>query len=130
MFQFVYIAQDYPLFQVERTKLLTHLRERAVEIGEKGARFLGMDPQQMGLVLEFVSNLKSGNTDLPLNDRSKELLDQITLLKSEREVDRVTIERWVFFSRHSTVTPCSVFISYYTYMIICIWVGSSVKYSP
>lgn len=72
---------------------MRQLRERAIEIGEKGTRFLGMDPQQIGLVLEFASNVKAGRADLPLNDKSKELLDQINKLKSERDVDRITIER-------------------------------------
>lgn len=81
------------LLLVERTKLLTQLRERAIEIGENGTRFLGMDPLQMSLVLEFASNIKNGTTDLPLNDRSKELMSQIAALKSESEVDKVTIER-------------------------------------
>jgi hypothetical protein len=71
------------------------LRERAIEIGEKGTRFLGMSPDQIGLVMQFALNLKNGNTDLPLNDKSKELLEQIISLKSEREVDKVTIERCV-----------------------------------
>lgn len=81
------------LLLVERTKLLTQLRERAIEIGENGTSFLGMDPLQMSLVLEFASNIKNGTTDLPLNDRSKELMSQIAALKSESEVDKVTIER-------------------------------------
>jgi hypothetical protein len=69
------------------------MRERAIEIGEKGTRFLGMDSQQIALVMEFATNIKQGNTDLPLNDISKELISQITSLKSEMEVDKITIER-------------------------------------
>lgn len=83
----------YVLCQVERTRLLRQLRERAIEIGNNGTRFLGMDPQQIELVMEFASNVKAGRTNLPLNDKSKELLEQINNLKSERHVDRITIER-------------------------------------
>lgn len=72
---------------------MTQLRQRAIEIGEKGTRFLGMDVQKVGLVMEFASNLANGTTDLPLNDRSKELTTQIIALKSEKEVDKVTIKR-------------------------------------
>jgi hypothetical protein len=79
---------------VERTKLLTHIRQQAIDIGEKGTRFLGMDHQQMALVIEFATNLRNGNTDLPLNDKSKELTAQITLLQSQVEFDKVTIERY------------------------------------
>lgn len=52
-----------------------------------------MDSQQIALVMEFATNIKQGNTDLPLNDISKELISQITSLKSEMEVDKITIER-------------------------------------
>lgn len=81
------------IVQDERTRLLTQLRERAIEIGEKGARFLGMDNDQIGLVMEFASNVKNGVCDLPMTDHSKDLLNQIKSLQSEREVDKVTIER-------------------------------------
>jgi hypothetical protein len=93
------------LLLVERTKLLTQLRERAVEIGEHGIRFLGMDPQQLSLVLEFASNIKNGTTDLPLNDRSKELMSQIAALKSESEVDKVTIERCDIYLQYFQTSP-------------------------
>jgi hypothetical protein len=78
-------------FEAERTKLLSQMRERAIDLGEKGGRFLGMNPQQVATVMEFASNLRRGVVDLPLNDRSKELLAQISILKSEKEVQRVAI---------------------------------------
>jgi hypothetical protein len=69
------------------------LRERAIDLGEKGGRFLGMNPQQVDTVVEFASNLRRGLVQLPLNDRSKELLAEISALKSEKEVQRVAIAR-------------------------------------
>lgn len=75
----------------ERIKLLSQLRERAIDIGEKGGRFLGMSPEQVSQVLEFASTVRRGVVELPLNDRSKELLSEISRLKSEREIDKVTI---------------------------------------
>jgi hypothetical protein len=78
-------------FEGERTKLLSQMRERAIDLGEKGGRFLGMNPQQVATVMEFASNLRRGVVDLPLNDRSKELLAEISILKSEKEVQRVAI---------------------------------------
>ena len=59
---------------MERKKLFVQLRERAIEIGEKGIRFLGMDSNQIAQVMEFASNLRQGIVDLPLNDRSKDLM--------------------------------------------------------
>ncbi len=67
------------------------MRERAIDIGEKGGRFLGMSPEQVSQLLEFASNLRRGVAELPLNDRSKEFLSEISRLKSEREIDKATI---------------------------------------
>lgn len=75
----------------ERTKLLAQLRERAIDLGENGGRFLGMNPQQVSQVVEFASNLRRGVIELPLNDRSRELLAEVSHLKSEKEVQRLAI---------------------------------------
>eukprot|EP00970_Alexandrium_tamarense_P006036 scaffold1012_cov189-Alexandrium_tamarense.AAC.21 len=87
------LSRQVEALEGERTKLLSQLRERAIDIGEKGSRFLGMDAHQIAQVMEFASNLRRGVVDLPLNDRSMELLAQISKFKSEREIDKVTIER-------------------------------------
>ena len=71
--------------------MLSQMRERAIDLGEKGGRFLGMNPQQVATIMEFASNLRRGVVDLPLNDRSKELLAEISILKSDKEVQRVAI---------------------------------------
>ena len=64
-----------------------------MEIGDRGVRFLGMSSEQISQVMEFASNLRRGTAELPLNDRSKELLSEVSSLKSDREVQTVTIER-------------------------------------
>ncbi|KAL3794131.1 hypothetical protein HJC23_012838 [Cyclotella cryptica] len=87
------LSRQVDALEVERTKLLTHIRQQAIDISEKGTRFLGMDHQQMALVIEFATNLRNGRTDLPLNDKSKDLTAQITSLQSQIEVDKVTIQR-------------------------------------
>ncbi|KAL7543911.1 hypothetical protein ACHAXR_013314 [Thalassiosira sp. AJA248-18] len=87
------LSRQLETLEGERTKLLAQLRERAVDIGDKGLRFLGMNSHQVAQVMEFASNIRRGIAELPLNDRSKELLSEISRLKSDREVDRVTIER-------------------------------------
>jgi len=77
----------------ERNDLLSQLRQQAVEIGEKGVKFLGMESSQVALVIEFANNLRQGIVELPPTDRSAELLSQLSSIKAEREVDKVTIER-------------------------------------
>ncbi|KAL7553833.1 hypothetical protein ACHAWF_017167 [Thalassiosira exigua] len=64
-----------------------------MDIGEKGLRFLGMSPDQVSQVVEFASNIRRGVAELPLNDRSKQLLSEVNELKSDKEVDKVTIQR-------------------------------------
>jgi len=87
------LSRQIEALEGERTKLLSQLRERAVEIGDKGVRFLGMNSQQVAQIMEFSQNIRKGTIELPLNDRSKELLSAMAALKSQREIDKVTIER-------------------------------------
>ena len=48
---------------------------------------------QVAQVMEFASNLRQGIVELPLNDRSADLLAQLSNIKAEREVDKITITR-------------------------------------
>ena len=77
----------------ERNNLLSQLRMQAAEIGLKGVKFLGMEPAQVAKVVEFAQNLRKGNVELPLNNRSIELQNQLSSIKAERDVDKVTIAR-------------------------------------
>mmetsp|Transcript_22137 Transcript_22137/g.46294 ORF Transcript_22137/g.46294 Transcript_22137/m.46294 type:complete len:1330 (+) Transcript_22137:96-4085(+) len=87
------LSRQIDALEDERTKLLAQLRERAIEIGDRGVRFLGMSAQQISQVMEFASNLRNGITELPSNDRTRELMSEISNLKSDKDVDRVTINR-------------------------------------
>ena len=87
------LSRQIESLEVERTVLLRQLRERAIDLGEKGARFLGMDTEHVAQVMEFVNNLRRGTVELPLNDRSKELLAEISSLKSEIEMGKATLAR-------------------------------------
>ena len=87
------LSRQIESLEVERTVLLRQLRERAIDLGEKGTRFLGMDTEHVAQVMEFASNLRRGTVELPLNDRSKELLAEISSLKSEIEMGKATLAR-------------------------------------
>lgn len=87
------LSRQIESLEVERTVLLRQLRERAIDLGEKGARFLGMDTEHVAQVMEFANNLRRGTVELPLNDRSKELLAEISSLKSEIEMGKATLAR-------------------------------------
>ena len=51
-----------------------------------------MSSDQLSQVMEFASNVRQGNCDLPLNDQSIQLLADIATLKSDRKANMVTIE--------------------------------------
>ena len=87
------LSRQLQCLEGERNDLLGQLRQRAVEIGEKGVKFLGMDSKQVAQVIEFANNLRQGILELPLNDTSADLLSQLSRIKAEKKVDEVTIER-------------------------------------
>ncbi len=87
------LSRQLQRVETERNELLSQLRQRAVEIGQKGVKFLGMESAQVAQVIEFANNLRQGTVELPLNDRSADLLNQLSSIKAEKEVDKVTIER-------------------------------------
>uniref|UniRef100_A0A7S2VHY6 Uncharacterized protein n=1 Tax=Skeletonema marinoi TaxID=267567 RepID=A0A7S2VHY6_9STRA len=88
----VELSRQLQCLEGERNDLLSQLRQRAVQIGEKGVKFLGMESTQLAQVIEFATNLRQGIVELPLNDRSADLLTQLSSIKAEREVDKIKIE--------------------------------------
>uniref|UniRef100_A0A7S2SL22 Centrosomal protein of 290kDa coiled-coil region domain-containing protein n=1 Tax=Mucochytrium quahogii TaxID=96639 RepID=A0A7S2SL22_9STRA len=73
----------------ERLRLLESLRLNAQNMGDKGMKFYGLTADQVILVNRFVENLREGNVDLPLNDKSLQLKEEIKELKSHlRETQR------------------------------------------
>jgi hypothetical protein len=77
----------------ERLRHLRALRDNAAQISEKGIKFLGLTPDQVVQLNDFARNLRDGVVELPLNDRSRELSQQVKELQAQADIYRVKIER-------------------------------------
>ncbi len=87
------LSKQVEALEEERNALLQRLRKNAAMISEDGIRFLGLSSEQMVLLVEFANNLKEGNIDLPLDNRSTELSAELKSLKVTRQSDLMCIER-------------------------------------
>jgi len=73
----------------ERLRLLEALRQNAVNFGEQGIKHLGLAAEQVVHVNKFVENLRDGRVELPLDDKSLQLKEEIRELKHRlRETER------------------------------------------
>ena len=70
----------------ERTQLRYKLRNLSTLYGEKGLRFHQLTAEQMKLVDEFALNLREGRIEIPLTDKSKELMLEIERLKAQIQI--------------------------------------------
>lgn len=80
------LEQQIDDLEEERVRLLHSLRNNAKLAASSGFKNFGLNPDQMILVNEFITNLKEGKADLrptPLNPRTKTLQDEIDRLKLE-----------------------------------------------
>ena len=80
--------------ELENTRVRKAMKNQAGVIGEQGFKFQGMGSDMLLLVNEFATNLREGKVDLPLNDRSAELLKENRKLKDEEKAMRLRIERY------------------------------------
>ena len=80
------LEEQIDSLEEERTRLLNNLRNTAKQMGATGFKHLGLSPDQLILVNEFVANVKEGKADLrpaPLNPRTQALQEEIENLKVE-----------------------------------------------
>lgn len=76
------LEEEVEELEKERVDLRYRLRNMSTLYGEKGLRFYNLTADQMKLVDDFARNLREGRVDLPLNDRSRELLREVERLKA------------------------------------------------
>jgi hypothetical protein len=62
------------------------LKAQAGSFGEEGFKYAGMSAEQLLLVNEFAQNLRYGNMDIPLSEKSYELMKMNNELKEEIKV--------------------------------------------
>ena len=80
------LEEEVEELEKERAQLRYKLRNLSTLYGEKGLRFNQLNAEQMRMVDEFALNLREGRIELPINDRSKELLLEIEKLKAQLQI--------------------------------------------
>jgi hypothetical protein len=73
-------------------RLRKTLKNQAGVVGEQGFKYAGMTADQLMKVNEFATNLKDGIIELPLNDRSTELLRETRQLSDDIKMLKLQIE--------------------------------------
>jgi hypothetical protein len=63
-------------------------------LGEQGFKYAGLDSEMLIKINEFAMNLKEGNVELPLNDQSIILLKELKLLKDDKKIMILKLERY------------------------------------
>jgi hypothetical protein len=67
---------------------------RNIFVGEQGFKYAGMDSEMLIKINEFAMNLKKGSLELPLNDQSIILLKELKLLKDDKKIMMLKLERY------------------------------------
>jgi hypothetical protein len=88
------------------------MKNQAGSIGEQGFKFAGMNSEMLVIVNDFATNLREGKMDLPLHDRSVELLKENKRLKEEqREMNlRYQTIRLISCSRITLVIYSAIYL--------------------
>ena len=88
----------------ETIRLRRALKNQAGLVGEQGFKYQGMTADMLVKVNEFASNLRDGNVDLPLDDRSSSLLRENKKLREEVQAFEMKVERYEreYGLRHDT----------------------------
>jgi hypothetical protein len=80
--------------ELDNTRVRKAMKNQAGLIGEQGFKFQGMNSAMLVTVNEFASNLREGKVELPLNDRSAELLKENRRLRDEQKAMNLRVERY------------------------------------
>jgi hypothetical protein len=75
-------------------RLRKALKNQAGAIGEQGFKYQGMSPEMLVKVNEFATNLREGRVELPLDDRSAELLKENKKLKEDLKLITLKAEKY------------------------------------
>ena len=69
--------------EAQRLRLLQKLRQQSEMSAGQGTRFFGLTPDQCDIVFQYIEELRDGGTDMPLNDKSRELQHKVNQLEAE-----------------------------------------------
>lgn len=80
------LEEEVEELEKERTQLRYKIRNMSTLYGEKGLRFHQLTAEQMRIVDEFALNLREGRIEIPVNDKTKELMIEIERLKGQIQI--------------------------------------------
>jgi chromosome segregation ATPase len=75
-------------------KLRQTIKDQIGSFTQEGFLYYGMTAEQLVLINEFAKNLREGLLNLPLNDKSSELLKQNKLLTDELQIYKIKLEKY------------------------------------
>jgi len=88
------LEEQIGALETDNTRLRKTLKNQAGSIGEQGFKYAGMSPDMLIKVNEFAANLRDGKLELPVDDRSSELLKANKRLRDEIRGLNLQIERY------------------------------------
>jgi len=82
-----YLEKEVEELEEDRARLRYKLREMSTLYSSKqGERYSGLTYEQLSIIDEFVLNIKSGRQELPVTDKTKELMKENDRLRAQLEV--------------------------------------------
>eukprot|EP00981_Chlorochromonas_danica_P012527 scaffold5121_cov223-Ochromonas_danica.AAC.5 len=97
--QIDHLEKQLDYMEEENTRLRKSLRNTTAVMGDDGQiKFPGLDADMLVKINEFAANLREGKLELPLNDRSRALLEDNRKLKSEIQNLNQQLQRRESFS--------------------------------
>ncbi|CAM9286438.1 unnamed protein product, partial [Ectocarpus fasciculatus] len=88
------LEEQIAALESDSIRLRKALKNQAGSVGEQGFKFQGMSPDMLVKVNEFASSLREGKVDLPLDNRSAELLADNRKLKDELKIMSLKNEKF------------------------------------
>lgn len=88
------LDEQISALEKDNIRLRKTLKNQAGSVGEQGFKFQSMSADQLVKVNEFAISLRDGKLDLPLNDRSAELLAENRKLKDEAKIMTLKLEKY------------------------------------
>lgn len=88
------LEEQVSALEKENSDLRKTMRKNAGSIGEQGFKYAGMSPDMLVKVNEFAASLRDGKLELPINDRSRELLEENKKLREKNQSLQLLVERF------------------------------------
>lgn len=88
------LEEQIDALESDTIRLRRALKNQAGMVGEEGFKYAGMPPELLVKVNEFAANLRDGRIELPVDNRSSELLKENRKLREDMKVLEMTVKRY------------------------------------